>query len=127
MKKGELIILNGILAGKIKLPALPGGELYELLSAKADLSALARQVEEKAESIRLSTKPEGVDEYLAPQDDPRVRQWTRVCAAMQTRLYNEELEGTLPPPCISREAFPKMCEGLPVGEAELLMKYLVKP
>ena len=125
MKKGELIILNGIFSNKMKRPALSGDELYTLLSAKADISALAKGIEDKAENIRLSTKPDGVDEYTADQRDPRVQQWMQQYLPMQTRLYNEELEAELPAKCIQRDAFAQMCAGLTPGEAELVMKHLV--
>ena len=126
MKRGELIILNGIFSSKMKLPQMKGDDLYALLSAKADISALAKDTEDKAEALRLGVKPETVDEYTADQSDPDVQQWMRRYIPMQNRLYNEEQPGTLPAPCISRKDFPKMCEGLTPGEAELVMKYLVK-
>ena len=82
-------------------------------------------IEDKAENIRLSTKPDGVDEYTADQRDPRVQQWMQQYLPMQTRLYNEELEAELPAKCIQRDAFAQMCAGLTPGEAELVMKHLV--
>ena len=126
MKRGELIILNGIFSSKMRLPQMKGDDLYALLSAKADISALAKETEDKAETLRMGVKPETVDEFTADQSDPDVQQWMRRYIPMQNRLYNEEQPGTLPEPCISRKDFPKMCEGLTPGEAELVMKYLVK-
>lgn len=126
MKRGELIILNGIFSSKMKLPQMKGDDLYALLSAKADISALAKETEDKAETLRLGVKPETVDEFNADPSDPDVKEWIAKYVPMQNRLYNEEQPGTLPEPCINRTDFPKMCEGLTPGEAELVMNYLVK-
>lgn len=125
MKKGEVIILNGVFSNKIKLPVMTGEELYAILSAKADISKVAEEIEKKAESFKMGIKPEGVDEFTAKATDPKVIEWMEKYIPLQNRLYNEAFEGTLPHPCIPKGLFVSMCAGLTPGEAELIVKYLV--
>ncbi len=126
MRKGELIVLNAIFSGKVRLPKLTGDTLYGILSAKADISRLAEGINGKAEAIKRDTMPEGVDPYSVSEEDPAVKAWVAAYVPMQNRLYNEELEAELPAPCVPREVFPDLCEGLTPGEAEMLLKYIVK-
>lgn len=125
MKNGEIVILNGIFGGEIRLPKMKGDDLYRVLSAKADISAIVEGIQKKAEELKNGVKPESVDEYSMQESDPAVQEWMRRYIPMQNRLYNEEYEGEFPEPCIPREAFPEMIEGLTPGKAELLLKYLV--
>lgn len=126
MKKGDIVALNAIFSQKVKLPAMSGAQLYEVLSAKADLSAEAEAIEAKAEKFRLDTKPAEVDEYNAKMSDPSVRDWWNSYVSMRSRLFEEPFDGKLPAPCIPRDLFPEMIVGLTTGEAELVFKYLVK-
>lgn len=125
MKNGELIALNNVFS-KVKLPAMSGDNLFEILSAKADISLMAEEIEAKAEKFRVDTKPEGVDEYEAKMSDPKVAEWWNKYLSMRTRLFDEELAKSIPERSISRDIFANMIEGLTAGEAELIMKHLVK-
>lgn len=125
MKKGELIALNTVFS-KVKLPAMSGDNLFEILSAKADISKMAEEIEAKAEKFRVDTKPADVDEYEAKMSDPKVAEWWNKYLSMRSRLFNEDLEKDIPKPSISRDIFTDMIEGLTAGEAELIMKHLVK-
>lgn len=125
MKKGEIVVLNALL-GKIKLPAMSGDELYEVLSAKSDIGKEAEAIEAKAEDFRKETKPEGVDEYNAKLSEPRVREWWDQYTAMRNRLMMEEHTGGIPQRCISKELLPKMVEGFSTEEAVIVMKHLLK-
>ncbi len=125
MKKGEIVIINSIFGGETRLPKMKGEDLYKVLTAKADISAIVEGIQKKAEELKNGVKPESVDEYSMRESDPAVQEWMRRYIPMQNKLYNEEYEGEFPKPCIPREAFPEMIEGLTPGKAELLMKYLV--
>lgn len=125
MKKGELIALNTVFS-KVKLPAMSGDNLFEILSAKADISKMAEEIEAKAEKFRTDTKPADVDEYEAKMSDPKVAEWWNRYLSMRSRLFNEEMGKDIPEPSISRDLFAGMIEGLTAGEAELMMKHLVK-
>ena len=125
MKKGELIALNTVFS-KVKLPAMSGDNLFEILSAKADISKMAEEIEAKAEKFRVDTKPADVDEYEAKMSDPKVAEWWNKYLSMRSRLFNEEMGKDIPEPSISRDIFTDMIEGLTAGEAELIMKHLVK-
>lgn len=126
MKKGDVVALNAIFSHKIKLPAMSGDQLYAVLSAKADLSKVAEEIEAKADKFRTDTKPAGVDEYAAKLSDPVVKAWFEQFGVMRARLFNEEFDGRLPDPCIDKDLFPAMAEGLTPAEAMLIMTYLVK-
>lgn len=125
MKKGEIVIINSIFGGEIRLPKMKGEDLYKVLTAKAEISSIVEEIQKKAEELKNGVKPESVDEYNMQESDPAVQEWMRKYIPMQNRLYNEEYEGKFPEPCIPRESFPGMIEGLTPGKAELLMKYLV--
>lgn len=126
MKKGEVIVLNVIFNDKIKLPAMSADQLYAVLSAKADLSKAAEEIEAKADKFRRDIKPAGVDEYAADLSDPAVKTWAKQFSAMRARLLDEDYEGTLPSPSIDKELFPSMAEGLTPREAVMIMDHLVK-
>ena len=125
MKKGEIVIINSIFGGEIRLPKMKGEDLYKVLTAKSEISSIVEEIQKKAEELKNGVKPESVDEYSMQESDPAVQEWMRRYIPMQNRLYNEEYEGEFPEPCIPREAFPEMIEGLTPGKAELLLKYLV--
>ena len=125
MKKGEIVIINSIFGGEIRLPKMKGEDLYKVLTAKADISAIVEGIQKKAEELKNGVKPESVDEYSMQESDPAVQEWMRRYIPMQNRLYNEEYEGKFPDPCIPRDAFPDMIVGMSAGTAELVLKYLV--
>lgn len=125
MKKGEIVIINSIFGGEIRLPKMKGEDLYKVLTAKADISAIVEGIQKKAEELKNGVKPESVDEYSMQESDPAVQEWMRRYIPMQNKLYNEEYEGEFPDPCIPRDAFPDMIVGMSAGNAELLLKYLV--
>lgn len=125
MKKGEIVIINSIFGGEIRLPKMKGEDLYKVLTTKSEISSIVEEIQKKAEELKNGVKPESVDEYSMQESDPAVQEWMRRYIPMQNRLYNEEYEGEFPEPCIPREAFPEMIEGLTPGKAELLLKYLV--
>lgn len=125
MKKGEIVIINSIFGGETRLPKMKGEDLYKVLTAKSEISSIVEEIQKKAEELKNGVKPESVDEYSMQESDPAVQEWMRRYIPMQNRLYNEEYEGEFPEPCIPREAFPEMIEGLTPGKAELLLKYLV--
>ena len=110
MKNGEVVIINSIFGGEIRLPKMKGEDLYKVLTAKAE---------------KNGTKPETVDPMKFQEDDPDVIEWKKQFIPMQNKLYNEEYEGKFPDPCIPRDAFPDMIIGITPGNAELLLKYLV--
>lgn len=125
MKKGEIVIINSIFGSEIRLPKMKGEDLYKVLTAKADISAIVEGIQKKAEELKNGVKPESVDEYSMQESDPAVQEWMRRYIPMQNRLYNEEYEGKFPDPCIPRDVFPDMIIGMTPGNAELLLKYLV--
>ncbi len=125
MKKGEIVIINSIFGGETHLPKMKGEDLYKVLTAKADISAIVEGIQKKAEELKNGVKPESVDEYSMQESDPAVQEWMRRYIPMQNKLYNEEYEGKFPDPCIPRDAFPDMIVGMSAGNAELLLKYLV--
>lgn len=126
MKKGEVIVLNVLFSDKIKLPAMSGDQLYAVLSAKADLSIAAEEIEAKADKFRIDTKPKEVDEYAADMSDPAVKAWVRQFSVMRAKLLDEDFEGRVPSPCIDKDLFPSMAEGLTPREAMMIMNHLVK-
>ena len=125
MKKGEIVIINSIFGGEIRLPKMKGEDLYKVLTAKAEISSIVEDIQKKAEELKNGTKPESVDPMNFQEDDPDVIEWKKQFIPMQNKLYNEEYEGKFPDPCIPRDAFPDMIVGMSAGNAELLLKYLV--
>ena len=125
MKNGEIVIINSIFGGEIRLPKMKGEDLYKVLTAKADISTIVEGIQKKAEELKNGVKPESVDEYSMQESDPAVQEWMRRYIPMQNKLYNEEYEGKFPDPCIPRDAFPDMIVGMSAGNAELVLKYLV--
>ena len=125
MKNGEIIIINSIFGGEIRLPKMKGEELYKVLTAKSEISSIVEGIQKKAEELKNGTKPESVDPMNFQEDDPDVIEWKKQFIPMQNKLYNEEYEGKFPNPCIPRDVFPDMIIGMTPGNAELLLKYLV--
>ena len=117
MKKGEIVIINSIFGGEIRLPKMKGEE--------AEISSIVEEIQKKAEELKNGTKPESVDPMKFLEDDPDVIEWKQKFIPMQNKLYNEEYEGKFPDPCIPRDVFPDMIIGMTPGNAELLLKYLV--
>ena len=47
MKKGEIVIINSIFGGEIRLPKMKGEDLYKVLTAKAEISSIVEEIQKK--------------------------------------------------------------------------------
>ena len=48
MKNGEIVILNSIFGGEVKLPKMKGEDLYKVLTAKSEISSIVEEIQKKA-------------------------------------------------------------------------------
>ena len=61
MKKGEIVIINSIFGGEIRLPKMKGEDLYKVLTAKSEISSIVEEIQKKAEELLSRYAP------LAPE------------------------------------------------------------